>query len=93
MASSKKLTLLLIATLLLSVVLGSFHPCCDYYSETCSICAPTNNQPIPFLTQAIAAENIQPLSVTSILSISVEFFPDPISWFTPQRGRAPPRCS
>ena len=90
MASCRKLNILLISALLLSVFSGGYHHCCDYYSETCSICSQADYQPISLSTQAKAAENIQ-LPFISVLSISAEFFPDPISWFTPLRGRAPPR--
>jgi hypothetical protein len=93
MASSKKFFFLLIFFLLLSVFSGGFHHCCDYYSDTCSICAQADNQPILFLTQANAADHIQPLPVTSDLILSAEFFPDPIPSFTPLKGRAPPRHS
>jgi len=92
-ALSKKISFLLILFLLLSVFSGGFHHYCDYYSDTCSICPQTDNQPILFLTQANAVDLIQPLSVTSDLSLSAEFFPDPISSFTPLKGRAPPRNS
>jgi hypothetical protein len=92
-AVSKKFSFLLILSLLLSVFSGGFHHCCDFQSNTCSICVQTDHQPILFLTKANAADHIQPLPVTSDLSLSAEFFPDPIPSFTPLKGRAPPRNS
>lgn len=92
-ASSRKLTVLLIPVLLLFVFLGGSHSCCACYSQTCSSCPQTDSQPILSLAQANAADALPLPAVASAFPLSKELFTDPILTFSPLRERAPPCLS
>jgi len=84
----KRIVLLLIWILFLSIFLGSHYHFCHYHSQTCSICSP--GQQIMILPSATAGDSIEPPPLTSPFFPSVALVPDYVSSITPVKGRAPP---
>ncbi|MHB8772578.1 MAG: hypothetical protein ACYC7J_16415 [Syntrophales bacterium] len=90
MAFRKKLTIFLILSCCLAVYLGVYHHFCDYYAQSCSVCAPEAKQPILFSAEG-AAEHVHPVVVVSDLILPEEHVAVPCLSRAPLRGRAPPR--
>jgi hypothetical protein len=91
-ASRKRWTILLTLSLFFSIFLGSYHHCCDCYSQTCLTCSQTGHHPA-LLTTANAADNLHPFPANSTTLLPAEIFPTPFTSYTPLKGRAPPRRS
>ena len=89
-AFKKRVTLLLILCLFLSVFMGGYHHFCQYHSNTCLTSQHAGHEPLLALIATTADDAIRPIFVESCHVLSAEITPRTSISYLPLNGRAPP---